>query len=114
MTVDPRLLSSALGNLLSNGVKYTPPGGLVELRGRIAKGHAYIEVEDACGGLPAGRAEEAFAPFVRLDARESGFGLALAIAKQAIDAHGGNLRIQNLPGKGCIFAVELPVAARSP
>jgi signal transduction histidine kinase len=71
-----------------------------------------VEVEDTCGGLPPGRVEEAFAPFVRLDHAhdQPGFGLGLAIAKQAVDAHGGTLRVQNLPEKGCIFCIELPVA----
>jgi signal transduction histidine kinase len=68
-----------------------------------------IEVEDCCGGLPPGKVEEAFAPFVRLDTKQSGFGLGLAIAKQAVDAHGGAIRVQNLPGKGCVFVLELPV-----
>ncbi len=67
-----------------------------------------IEIEDCCGGLAPGQVEKAFAPFARLDARESGFGLGLAIAKQAVDAHGGSIRVQNLSGKGCIFVLELP------
>jgi signal transduction histidine kinase len=44
-----------------------------------------------------------------VDDRQSGFGLGLAIAKQAVDAHGGAIRVQDLPGKGCIFVLELPV-----
>jgi signal transduction histidine kinase len=46
---------------------------------------------------------------VRFDEGQSGFGLGLAIAKQAVDAHGGSIRVQNLPNKGCIFILELPV-----
>jgi len=113
MLVDPRLVRSALGNLLRNGVKYSHPGGVVELRGNIANGRAVIEVEDCCGGLEPGKVEQAFAPFVRLESRESGFGLGLAIAKQAVDAHAGNIRVQNLPGKGCIFVLELPAGFES-
>lgn len=107
--LDVRLVRSALGNLLRNAVKYTHEGGIVELRGAITNGRAVIEIEDRCGGLEPGKVEAAFAPFVRLDNRQSGFGLGLAIAKQAVDAHGGNIRVQNLPGKGCIFVLELPV-----
>ncbi len=106
--VDPRFIQSAVGNLLRNAVNYTA-SGTVELRGNVAQGRATIEVEDCCGGLPPGTVEKAFAPFVRLDAEQSGFGLGLAIAKQAAAAHGGTIRIQNLPGKGCIFALEIPV-----
>ena len=64
---------------------------------------------DCCGGLSPGKVEEAFAPFTRFDERQSGFGLGLAISKQAAEAHGGSIRVQNLPGKGCIFVLELPV-----
>jgi signal transduction histidine kinase len=106
--VDRRLVSSALGNLVRNAVKYSHPGAIVETRGRIVEGRVIIEIEDCCGGLSPGQVEEAFAPFVRLDQRQSGFGLGLAIAKQAVDAHGGSIRVQNLPGKGCIFVLELP------
>ncbi len=111
--VDLRLVRSAVGNLLRNAVKYSPGGHLVELRGAVTNGRATIEIEDGCGGLPPGKVEEAFAPFVRLDTSQTGFGLGLAIARQAADAHGGSLRVQNLPGKGCIFVLELPVSAVS-
>jgi signal transduction histidine kinase len=112
VNVDRRLLASALGNLLRNAVKYTH-AGVVEVRGAVSNGSVTIEVEDSCGGLPPGKVEEAFAPFVRFDERQSGFGLGLAIAKQAIDAHGGRIRVQNLPDKGCIFILEFPANAPS-
>ncbi len=108
--IDRRLLLSALVNVTRNAVKYTPPGGHVELAGGVSGGSLRIEVKDGCGGLPPGKVEEAFAPFVRMNSREGGFGLGLAIAKQAVDAHGGSIRVQNLPGKGCIFVLELPAA----
>lgn len=106
--LDERLVSSALGNLLQNAVKYSQRSTTVEVRGRTSAGRVIIEVEDACGGLPPGKVEAAFAPFVRLDQQQTGFGLGLAIAKQAVDAHGGTLRVQNLPGKGCVFVLNLP------
>jgi signal transduction histidine kinase len=108
--IDQRLVRSALGNLVRNGVKYTPPGGVVKVRARIANACAVLEIEDSCGGLPPGKVEEAFTPFVRLDNQQSGFGLGLAIAKLAVDAHGGSIRVQNLPGRGCVFVLELPIA----
>jgi signal transduction histidine kinase len=106
--LDLRLVRSALGNLVRNAVKYSHDGGSVELRGKVSGGHVTIEVEDCCGGLEPGKVEEEFAPFVRLATAETGFGLGLAIAKQAADAHGGGIRVQNLPGKGCVFVLELP------
>ena len=114
LDVDVRLIRSALGNLLRNAVKYSHPGSVVEVRGALANGRATIEIEDCCGGLPPGKVEAAFAPFVRLDPKQSGFGLGLAIARQAVDAHGGSIRVQNVPGKGCIFVLEIPFARTSP
>jgi signal transduction histidine kinase len=107
--LDIRLVRSAVGNLLQNAVKYTHPGSAVTLRGAVKNGVAIIEIEDRCGGLKPGQATAAFAPFVRLDSAETGFGLGLAIAKQAVDAHGGTIRVNDLPGTGCIFVLELPV-----
>jgi signal transduction histidine kinase len=108
ISVDARLVRSALSNLVRNAVKFSKPGGSVEVRGRVENGRTTIEVEDRCGGLPAGKVEQAFAPFVQLDPKKDGFGLGLAIVKQAADAHGGSIRVQNLPGKGCIFVLEIP------
>jgi signal transduction histidine kinase len=82
----------------------------VQLRGRIAGERVTIEIEDECGGLDPGKVEQAFAPFVRLASDQSGFGLGLAIAKQAVDAHGGSIRVQNMPTHGCMFVLEVPIA----
>lgn len=109
LDVDRRLLWSALSNLVRNAVKYTRRSTEVAIRSRVDGKRVVIEVEDCCGGLPEGLTEAAFAPFVRHAKGEPGFGLGLAIAKQAIDAHAGSIRIQNLPGKGCIFVLELPI-----
>jgi signal transduction histidine kinase len=111
---DRRLLRSALNNIVRNAVKYTARATTVEIRSRVDGKHVVIEVEDGCGGLPPGKVEAAFAPFVRLDNRAPGFGLGLAIAKQSLDAHAGTIRVQNLPGKGCIFALELPIEPQLP
>lgn len=89
-------------------------GGVVELRGHVLNGRAIIEVEDCCGGLEPGKVESLFTPFVRLDKTQTGFGLGLAIAKQAAEAHGGTIRVQNLPTKGCVFILEIPVTTHSP
>jgi signal transduction histidine kinase len=108
MHVDVRLVRSALSNLIRNAIKYTAPCTVVHVRGRALNGRVVMEVEDACGGVDPVRVEAAFAPFVRLNREEKGFGLGLAIAKQAADAHGGSIRVQNMPGAGCIFVIELP------
>ena len=60
-----------------------------------------IEVEDSCGGLPRGSAERMFLPFVQVGEDKSGYGLGLAIARQAVEAHGGSLSAHDHPGEGC-------------
>ncbi|HVU05407.1 MAG TPA: sensor histidine kinase [Polyangiaceae bacterium] len=114
VTLDVRLVRSALHNVVRNAVKYTAPSSLVELRGSVRNERVSIDVEDCCGGLASEDVEKAFAPFVRMTNRESGFGLGLAIAKQAVDAHGGSIRVRNLPGKGCVFTLEFPDAGGGP
>jgi hypothetical protein len=110
INVDQRLVRSALTNLVRNAVKFSHAGGAVTVRARGTAERVVIEVEDSCGGLPPGMVQQAFVPFAQLGADRSGFGLGLAIAKQAADAHQGVIRVQDLPGRGCIFALELPIA----
>ncbi|HMF59104.1 MAG TPA: HAMP domain-containing sensor histidine kinase, partial [Vicinamibacterales bacterium] len=70
----------------------------------------WIEVEDECGGIPES-AGDLFKPFAdRRGKDRSGLGLGLSIARRAVRAHGGDIHIRNLPGKGCIFVIEVPLA----
>ncbi|WP_242342965.1 sensor histidine kinase [Anaeromyxobacter terrae] len=111
VVVDRPLLASAVANLLQNAIKFTPPGGRVSLTTRRASGHVLIEVADQCGGLPPGKAEELFRPFERHGADRTGLGLGLKISLDAVRANGGEIRVRNLPGEGCVFTIELPVAS---
>jgi signal transduction histidine kinase len=69
-----------------------------------------IEVEDECGGIPTSEGDpfQAFGP--RRGTDRTGLGLGLSIARKAARAHGGDIYTRNLPGKGCIFVIALPVA----
>jgi signal transduction histidine kinase len=101
---DRRVLRSAVTNLLRNAIKFTRSGGTVVVRGSARA----IEIEDECGGLAAGDEKKIFETFRQASSGDrSGFGLGLAIARQAIDAHRGNLTVRNLPGKGCVFVATL-------
>lgn len=112
LDVDRQLLESAVMNLLSNGFKYTHAGGRVTLRARAEGVRALIEVEDGCGGIPEIRGDP-FQPFgVRRGKDRTGLGLGLSIARKAIRAQGGDVRVQNLPGRGCIFTIDLPIALK--
>jgi len=111
--VDRRLLRSALTNLVRNAVKFTRNGGTVRLRTRTDDERAAIDVEDECGGLSPDRADRLFAAFLQASDDRSGFGLGLAIAKQAVEAHGGGLIVNSVPDKGCIFTIDLPLPGSS-
>lgn len=107
---DPRLLRSAIGNVLGNAVKFSSEGGTISVRGARHPDRVVVEIEDCCGGLPEGNAAELFEPFVQRSEDRTGFGLGLAIVKQAVEAHGGKVLVRNLRGKGCVFSFELPLS----
>jgi len=107
---DAQLLASAVMNLLQNAFKFTPPGGAVVLRSRGQGTRAIIEVEDRCGGIE--ESNVTFQSFAERRARDrSGLGLGLSIARQAVHTHSGEIHFQNIPGVGCRFSIELPLAA---
>ncbi|MBI5241911.1 MAG: HAMP domain-containing histidine kinase [Elusimicrobia bacterium] len=111
LEADPQHLVSALSNLVQNAIKFTKPGTTVCLRARELGDQVLIEVEDGCGGLPPGRAEELFRPFTQEGKDRSGVGLGLAISRQAIERNGGTLTVRDLAGKGCVFTITLPRTA---
>jgi signal transduction histidine kinase len=109
--LDAPLLASAVDNLLQNGFKYTRERGRVCLRTSLERGRILIEVEDQCGGLPerAGT-DPALAPASPRPDGRSGLGFGLSISRRAVEANGGQLRTRNLPGRGCIYQIDLPSA----
>ena len=105
---DRQILAAAVANLLQNAFKFSPPGTTVALRARCAASRVLIEVEDECGGLPPGKTETLLRPFVQRGADRTGLGLGLSICLKAVKAISGDLRIRDLPGKGCVFTIDLP------
>ena len=114
LDIDRKLITSAVSNLVRNAIKFSHAGGSVKVEVKEHDDAIVIEVEDSCGGLPLGAVEKLFDPFVQVGTDRSGFGLGLAIARQAVEAHGGALRVHDLPGKGCVFVMDLPKVARAP
>ena len=107
---DGQLLTSAVMNLLHNAFKNTPSGGRVVLRARAERGRLLIETEDQCGGIPATKGDLFQVFGDRRGSDRSGLGLGLSIARKAVRAHGGEISIRNMPGKGCVFIIEVPLA----
>jgi signal transduction histidine kinase len=111
---DPELLTSAVMNLLQNAFKNTRDGTGVVLRTRCDGTRVLIEIEDACGGIPESTSD-LFQPFgERRGHDRTGLGLGLSIARKAVKAHGGDIHIRNMPGFGCVFIIDLPLAAEIP
>jgi len=107
---DRHLLASAISNVLQNAFKFTHRDGRVSLRTLASGDRVLIEIEDECGGLPPGKAEELFLPFSQRATDRSGLGLGLAVSRRAVEQSGGSIRIRDLPGKGCIFTIDIPLA----
>jgi signal transduction histidine kinase len=107
-SADPRMLRSAIYNLVHNALKFSPAGSHVTVTARAGDDELAIDVADACGGLPAGRIDDLFAPLVQRGANRTGFGLGLSIARQAVEAHHGRISVRNVPGSGCVFSIHLP------
>ena len=107
---DPHLLASAFSNLLQNAFKFTRPSGRVWLRILPVNDRVSFEVEDECGGLPIGVEEAIFRPFDQRGIDRSGLGLGLSISRHAVQACGGRLSVRDLPGTGCVFTIDMPLA----
>ena len=105
---DRALLSAVLFNLLQNAFKFTHKGGAVLLSARTTADSVFLDVEDECGGLPPGKSEELFHPFEQRASDRGGLGLGLTICQRAAAANGGKILVRDLPGKGCIFTLQLP------
>jgi heavy metal sensor kinase len=110
---DPKILRLALANVIHNAIKYTPPGGSVQVRVHVgAGGRAEVEVRDSGPGIAAGQHELVFERFYRAAAGRAadaaGAGLGLAIARWAVEAHGGRLELESAPAKGSLFRISLP------
>ncbi|MCB1916369.1 MAG: HAMP domain-containing protein [Rhodocyclaceae bacterium] len=114
LTADGARLQRAFENVLRNAVKFSPPGGRVEVAARVAGGEFELTVADRGPGVPEGELESIFEPFFRsAGASAEGFGLGLAIAHRAVAAHGGRVSAVNRPQGGLRVTIRIPLAIRT-
>jgi signal transduction histidine kinase/ActR/RegA family two-component response regulator len=111
---DPQRLQQVIWNLLSNSVKFTPPGGRVEVTLARAGATARIQVRDTGQGIPADFLPHVFDRFRQADAsttrRHGGLGLGLAIVRHLVELHAGHVEAESLgEGRGATFTVVLPL-----
>lgn len=112
---DPDRISWVLYQLVDNGIKFTPPGGTVELYAEGEDSIVSLHVRDSGIGIPIDRLEEIFEPFHQLDGsptrRYGGTGLGLALVKLILTAHGTRMVVKSEEGQGSSFAFDLPAKA---
>lgn len=114
LNLDAALMERVLCNLIENALKYTPPDSRLRISAELAPASEQallLRVADNGPGLPPGREEQLFAKFSRGERESStpGVGLGLAICRAIVQAHGGQIHGENLPGGGACFVIRLPL-----
>jgi len=105
---DRQIITSVVGNLVQNALKFTRPGTTVTLGAHASTERVLIEVEDCCGGLPGGNDDQLFRRFEQRGSDRTGLGLGLAFSRWGAEANGGRVYARDLPGTGCVFTIDLP------
>jgi len=111
LEIDPDRLAQALGNVVSNAIKYTPPGGEVGVSAGTEAGEVWIRVQDSGPGIAPEEQECIFTPFYRGLAGHrfpQGMGLGLSIARDQVIAHGGRIEVASTSDAGSTFTIWLP------
>jgi len=113
---DPPLLRTALLNLLENAAKYSPSGSEVHVLAESDGAMTTLHFRDACGGLAETQVERLFEPYYRGVSPRGvpGLGIGLYLVRELSRALGWRVDVENMPGEGCEFSVELPTAAEPP
>jgi len=112
LEIDSDRLGQALGNLISNAIKYTPKGGSVSVSAGVEDNALWVRVSDTGRGIDANEQERVFEPFYRSRSGRrfpQGLGLGLSIAHDLVVAHGGRLELHSVRGKGSHFTLWLPI-----
>jgi signal transduction histidine kinase len=111
-------LKQVIVNLLDNAIKFTPRGGLVSLRTQQRDGYGMLEVIDSGIGIPASALPHVFDRFYRVDAARSredgGAGLGLSIVRSICSAHGAQIEVDSIAGRGSCFRVKFPQPGAGP
>jgi signal transduction histidine kinase len=110
--LDGDRIEQVLANLLSNAAKFSPRGGMVEVRVTRQPGCVRVAVTDHGAGIPAHFQERVFEKFAQADLSSSrqkgGTGLGLSISRAIIERHGGKIGFTTAPGEGTTFFFDLP------
>jgi signal transduction histidine kinase len=111
MLLDPDRIAQAIGNLISNAIKYTPAGGKVTVTATATSSELCLKISDTGPGIEPEEQARIFEPFYRSQQQRrfpKGLGLGLTIAHDWVVAHNGRLALDSTPGLGSTFAIHLP------
>jgi two-component system sensor histidine kinase BarA len=136
LAVDPELIEKALGHVIDNAVKFSPPSATVDVELSLTDPGAaeetpigfvllaplrrflQIAVRDTGPGIPEERIDRIFEAFFQVDGSATrthgGLGLGLALVRQFLHAHGGEVKVESSPGEGSVFRLLLPVPPGAP
>jgi len=100
-------------NIISNSIKYTQPGGIIEISLEVENEAAVIAIKDSGVGISEEHLQQIFDRFYRVDAArnraDGGTGLGLSIVKAIVNAHGGNINVDSVVDEGTTFTITLPL-----
>ena len=108
LNADPQRIQELLNNVLDNAIKYTDPGGRIDIGVRAVDGFAQIKIEDSGYGVSPRDLPHLFQKFYRVDNSQPGTGLGLFICKKIVELYGGDIWAESEVGRGSIFYVNLP------
>ena len=114
LLADPVQLELALLNLISNGADAMASGGKMTVRVGRSGNRLRLEVEDTGSGISPDLMARIFDPWVTTKPPGQGSGLGLSIARQVVAGHGGTIRVDNRPGLGAVFTIDLPASPPKP
>ena len=113
LCVDPEKISWVLINLMTNAIRYSPQDGEIIIRARIVGNNVEFMVKDFGPGIPKKDSSRVFNKFVQLSTNGSknknGLGLGLAISKEIVEAHGGNIYVESILGEESCFYFQIPI-----
>jgi signal transduction histidine kinase len=105
---DTVLIDRVIRNLVGNAIKYTDPGGAVTVKLSEKNRYVIVRVKDTGRGIPEEHIQHIFKPFYRVARDAHGIGLGLPVVQSIIKAHGGEIWVESVPGKGSTFTFTLP------
>jgi signal transduction histidine kinase len=110
---DPAKMEQVVDNLITNAIKYSPPGSCARIRLQLVGDEILLSVQDEGPGIPPAEMDKLFKPFQRTSVKSTGgeksTGLGLAIVKRIVTGHGGRIWVESQTGLGSVFYVAVPI-----